>query len=84
MPVLRSRWAGGRGREAAGWSLAIAAAKRSYAASDRPRSSRSGRPAHAVQIMASTVAAPAGANHHRISTVLTVLVAQPPLVQAHR
>ena len=68
MPVLRSRTLTGRGRLTAGCSFAIAAANRSYAASERSRSPARGRPAQLAQSMARAVAAPAGASHHRIST----------------
>ena len=68
IPVLRSVLAAGRGRPAPGCSFWMARAKRSYAASDRSRSSRRGRPAHATHTMAKSVAATAGTSHSRIST----------------
>ena len=47
----------------------MARAKRSYAASDRSRSSRSGRPAQLAQAIATNVATMAGTSQSRISTI---------------
>ena len=69
IPVLRSRATGGRARPAPGCSLAIAAANRAYAASERSAvSSRCGRPAQAAHTIMMTSTTPEGSNHARIST----------------